>query len=105
MDHEEWLRLKLEELNEVERRIDAVRPRNRIRERVLVLFLLMVVISTGMAVSFDPTVLGSSLFGLAIFVSIATVAVMVSPRHRMKALEWRREELLAQIGTRASPGG
>ena len=98
VDHDSWLRLKLDELDVVERKIETVRPRNQVRKKVLVLFLLAVAIGAGVNVSIDPSVLSTSAFGLATLSALATWAAIISPRHKLKALEWQRDRLLDKIG-------
>lgn len=96
---EKWLQFKLAELDSVERKIEAARPRNHLRERLLLLFLLVMAIGTSVVVSVEPSLLAWSLFGAAVFISLTTYVAIVAPRHRLKALQWQRDELLAQIAT------
>ncbi len=97
-DRHSWLQLKLDELDVVEKKIEIVRPRNRVRENILVLFLLAVAIGAGVAVSIDASGWSTSAFGLATLSALATWAAIISPRHKLKAMEWRRDQLLDQIG-------
>ena len=97
-DRNSWLRLRLDELDEVEKKMEIVRPRNRVRKNLLVLFLLAVAIGAGVAVSIDASVWSTSAFGLATVSALATWVAVISPRHRLKALKWQRDQLLDQIG-------
>ena len=97
-DRDSWLRLRLDELDEVEKKMEIVRPRNRARENALVLFLLAVAIGAGVAVSIDASMWSTSAFGLATVSALATWVAVISPRHRLKALKWQRDQLLDQIG-------
>lgn len=96
--HDEWLRQTLDELDRVEQKIEAVRPHNQIRRRLLLLFLLAQVVGAGVAISVRPSLLASSVFGLVAFVSLTTWVAIIAPHHRLKALEWRRDELLGRMG-------
>lgn len=99
---DEWLQFKLAELDSVERKIEAARPHNDLRERLLLLFLLVIAIGTGVVVSVEPSLLAWSLFASALFISLTTFVAIVAPRHRLKALLWQRDELLGQLGTPSS---
>lgn len=54
-EHESWLRGRVDELAELERRIEGQRLPHVVRLKLTVLLLLVVAIGAAVAVSFDPT--------------------------------------------------
>ena len=104
VDSHAFLGKKLAELDVLEEKIETLRPRNQIRGKVLILFLLAVAIVAGMAVSSDPSLLGASAFGIAALSAFSTWIAIISRRHKLKALEWQRDKIFAEIGQDSGEG-
>ena len=98
VDRDAVTRIKLDALDFVEREIEAVRPRNQLRENLLIFLLLAVAIGAGVAASIDSSVIRLWGFGLATLCALAAWVAIIAPRHRLKALKWKRDQLIAQIG-------
>ena len=98
MDSDFQLQLKLDQLNEIEREMEAVRPRNQAREIFLILFLLAVSIGAGVAVSVGTSVWRAFSLDIVTVCVLATTAAIILPRRKLRALERRRDRLLEHIG-------
>ena len=97
-DRDSRLRLKIEELDRLEGEMKAVRPRSQLREKVFVLFLLVVIVGAVVAALVEPGGLRTSLWGLAALYAFARCVAISSQHDNLKVLEWQRSQLLKQDG-------
>ena len=98
LEHESWLQAKLDSLDVVEKKIEAVGPRHQLLENLVLLLLLASAIASGVIVSFDAGSLSMSAFGLATLATLVAGVGINARRQKMKSLEWERDQLLSEIG-------
>ena len=98
MDRDTLTRTKLEALDVVEREMEGARRRNPVMETLLILLLLAVAIGAGVAVSIESSGVRMWAFGIATVSTLGAWVAIIAPRHKLKALKWKRDQLLAEIG-------